>query len=211
MKASNIISINCGGKIFQTTTDTISKCEMLTAQYNNISEEETLFLDKDPKIFRYVLQIMRGDLEFKDAPSHIKKRLYSMMEYLLMHDYIKNEIFFQVDPDSYRFKRNKTIAVVSRHNYRAEFGIRVWEGDALEKIKIVLNKHEEISRLHASIYFEDKEILSEEYLVVDQICTIYANIEFLKPCYDLSLRYEVKMKNYDNSDGYCRDRITIYS
>ncbi len=48
-----MIKINVGGKVFETTNDTINKCSAI-----EVSDE--IFLDHDPKVFRKTLNILRG-------------------------------------------------------------------------------------------------------------------------------------------------------
>tara|TARA_R110001632_G_scaffold64406_2_gene153081 strand:+ start:3005 stop:3655 length:651 start_codon:yes stop_codon:yes gene_type:complete len=97
MKAADIISINCGGKIFQTTPNTLAKSDLLVAQYNQISDDEKdLFLDKDPKTFYYILEIMREDLEFEDIPYQFKQKVFKLLDFLLMQYVIEHEHWFRI-------------------------------------------------------------------------------------------------------------------
>lgn len=60
----NNVYLNIGGKQFVTNIDTLTKCQYFNAIVNingniNSSQEKPYFIDRDPKIFRHVLNLLR--------------------------------------------------------------------------------------------------------------------------------------------------------
>lgn len=78
-----MIKLNIGGQIFITTAETInSEYSMLTAMIKNENPasmvEGALFIDRDPNVFRWILNYLRG--------SKILPKKYSTDMYLLLEE-----------------------------------------------------------------------------------------------------------------------------
>ena len=209
MKSSNIISINCGGRIFQTTPDTIGTCEMLTVQYNQIAEDQTLFLDKDPKVFSYVLEMMRGDMTFKETPNKIKKRLFVLLEFLLMRDMIKDEVWFRLNPDfKSSYCHTPTARTIRPSTSQCYFDVR--KGSKINNFEITFEGSVDKAWLTLNLSISGRYLSEFAGIVNKNIFVFDVNIELLRDS-EISLYTKIndpsKMCNLD-FDFYV-DKITM--
>uniref|UniRef100_A0A1I7T5X7 BTB domain-containing protein n=1 Tax=Caenorhabditis tropicalis TaxID=1561998 RepID=A0A1I7T5X7_9PELO len=87
---SKIINLNIGGTVFQTTKDTLTRFEgMFRTMFETevpLEKDETgsIFIDRDPKHFRLILNFMRdGRIVLPDSESEIEEILIESSYYLL--------------------------------------------------------------------------------------------------------------------------------
>lgn len=179
MKASNIISINVGGKIFQTTPDTLAISPVLVAQHNNIGDDETLFLDKDPKIFRFVLELMRGDSEFDDIPYRYKRKVINFIDFLLMRNVIQDVKFFRIEnPNSNEGDLINMISVSSYHSDQTYFNVKA--GDRVAKIMLKIDQFCKGMIVRLTVQCENKIIFIFERIPQTPNPTFEVNLEFVQ-------------------------------
>lgn len=100
------ISINVGGQLFETTTETLKQARYFEALLNRWLQQEEIFIDRSPHIFKHVLSLLRdptydypakyaSELEFYGidavlAPNHlsiINQNIIMLYEVLDTIDY----------------------------------------------------------------------------------------------------------------------------
>lgn len=67
------IKLNVGGKIFETTTETLLTCnyfEALLKRFPLKDKSEPIFIDRPPHIFKHVLSLMRDPQYYYPAEYH---------------------------------------------------------------------------------------------------------------------------------------------
>lgn len=156
MKGSNLVKLNVGGQKFTTTYETLSKSQVLTAKHRNTTagvENVVIYLDKDPKIFAYVLNIMRGDLLFQDVPFKHKKHVYALMDYLLVAA-VTAESFYC--PDSAAPTRSIFASESGTRNYR----FYLEPGDAVRQLFIRVDQVFKDMYVDITVKCQGKTVLS---------------------------------------------------
>lgn len=53
------ITLNVGGKVFQTKKETLSRCKFFRDMLSDCDEQPTIFVDCDPDNFRHILEYLR--------------------------------------------------------------------------------------------------------------------------------------------------------
>lgn len=95
MNPTDLVRLNVGGRKFTTSQDTLSRSGMLTALWNNNESRDYLYLDKDPEVFNFVLNIMRGDLLFDDIPHSAKWLVFQAIDYFLVPNVTEKVMYFR--------------------------------------------------------------------------------------------------------------------
>jgi len=89
------VKLDVGGKLFSTTISTLTKYpdSMLGAMFSGRydlqkNEEDCVFIDRDPKYFRYVLDFLRNDeIDYPSDKVEVKK-IYRELEYFGLKEII---------------------------------------------------------------------------------------------------------------------------
>ncbi len=86
-----IVTLNIGGCLFQTSKETLEKEEtFFKSLMKNNYEEHTIFVDRDPAFFRYILNWLRGSRVLPDDKS-ILVELYEEADFYCI-EHMKREI-----------------------------------------------------------------------------------------------------------------------
>ena len=90
--ASEIVSINVGGKVFQTSPKTM--CKYPNSKLGKMYQEgkkiknRNFFLDEDPKYFRVVLNFLRKDKVTLEEP-HLFNGILDLAKNLELHELVE--------------------------------------------------------------------------------------------------------------------------
>ena len=108
MNSSERITLNVGGKVFITSMNTLDKFPVLAGIIKNWNseDEKTIYLDKDPKAFAWVLNIMREEVSFEDVPEEMQSRVISQLKYFCIDFEISTQ---KPDSNIKPYKINSTI------------------------------------------------------------------------------------------------------
>jgi hypothetical protein len=112
MEKTKIIKFNCGGELFSVSSETISKyndCllyKMISGHFIE-SQQEEIFIDKDPRVFRAIINLMRND-ELFIPPGVSKKEMIFELDYynLLCKTNIIPKGDFWCNNDIFKLSRN---------------------------------------------------------------------------------------------------------
>lgn len=81
-----IVILDIGGTTFKTTTSTLINSpffeNFLKRRWR--PDNNVLFIDKDPKIFYYVLEYMRGDLEMSSLKRSLHDRVAKQLDFFML-------------------------------------------------------------------------------------------------------------------------------
>lgn len=130
---SEIVTLDVGGTIFKTRRDTLKKMPMIDKMLDFPSKkiEETLFLDRDPKIFEILLGLARGwplsSIEYlPDFQQHILR---------IEGDYLQMDIFQLSQNFRFKFAQSNEHATITND-------MTVYTMGKLEKMNSILGDKE---------------------------------------------------------------------
>lgn len=198
---NNIIYINVGGKHFETTKETLSFCPYFQGIINfsgslNCTKETPHFIDRDPKIFRHVLNLLRNpdygypikyldELEFYGF--NIKEIRNLIQE--------KNKIIsFAVFPILCEPMENVIIDVPTKVNSKVRSYIK--DAPGVTFFNSVFSRHTDFEQLHTKSWFY-KTSSWTHYILGD---FILVDIYLLIPSY-----YYKKLGHFTITIGYGLD------
>lgn len=81
------IKINVGGKIFETTKETLSSCEFFKSMFNNNfsiekDDNNVIFISRSPKYFKYILEYLSGyEIDITDIDEITKNNINNDCKY----------------------------------------------------------------------------------------------------------------------------------
>lgn len=83
---SGIVIVDVGGTTFKTTVSTLAESPFFSNFLKRRwrPDNNVLFVDKDPKIFYYVLEYMRGDLEMSRLERSLRQRVAKQLDFFML-------------------------------------------------------------------------------------------------------------------------------
>ncbi|CAI4225806.1 unnamed protein product [Auanema sp. JU1783] len=72
----NPVNVNIGGKLFSTTEETLLKIPKILSYVKDGIPIETLFIDRDPEVFKYILNFVRDNRVIMPDDNLITALLY---------------------------------------------------------------------------------------------------------------------------------------
>lgn len=141
MNPESVCRLNVGGTKFITSRETLLKSSFMESYMKNwssnaSSDDKTIYLDVDGKIFRYVLEYLRGDLQLDDVPYKIIHRFLRMLEYFCINYSFPTYIKVNKEP----FGPYHTMPI-NAYRYADEGDLHFKKGDRIVGIKIFPIKH----------------------------------------------------------------------
>jgi hypothetical protein len=179
----NIVALNIGGKLFATRKETLLSpkdslfCDII--QSNRFKLDKEIFIDRDPKLFPYILEFLRsGNINFKRFNQENKDALLREAEYYGIKDLSNNihEInkpikFISFDINLPYLVNDKTIG---SNNLEDIIDLSKNEGicaNAPARIIIELNQEWEFAEIEVGGYMGDKSNWNHKKIEIAKIYT----------------------------------------
>lgn len=221
------IYLDVGGQIFETLKDKLIQCSYFEALFsfnekscnnnNNFTKEKPYFIDRDPKIFRHILNLLRNpSYNFPQKSQYLDELDYYGMKFKINENLEenKNDLLFDFvkhkdDHQTSEFLINVGLIkdfyiILSENDFKSP--------DDLETIKIMvkfwINKKEYYysSSLDFLFMTSKKEIISYKKKYYIPISILQTNIDYFINHYETSLTITISRNNYY---FYSRNRYKV--
>tara|TARA_B100001989_G_scaffold252812_1_gene236365 strand:+ start:1520 stop:1867 length:348 start_codon:yes stop_codon:yes gene_type:complete len=114
---TEIVTLNVGGCLYQTSKETLSKNNnYFRALVEHSSCEDIIFIDRDPSLFRYILNWLRGTTVLPDDTLSLKELLMESDFYCM--EEMKNEIVEKLTTSTTYLEEMKRFANELKYAYR---------------------------------------------------------------------------------------------
>lgn len=114
---TEVITLNIGGCIYQTSKETLKKNDTyFRALVEHSNCEDIIFVDRDPSLFRYILNWLRGTTVLPDDTLSLKELLMES-DFYCMED-MKNEITVKLASSTTYLEEMKRFANELKYTYR---------------------------------------------------------------------------------------------
>ena len=117
IKMTEIVVLNVGGCLYQTSKETLLKYDnYFRALVEHGNCEDIIFIDRDPSLFRYILNWLRGTTVLPDDTLSLKELLMES-DFYCMED-MKNEISVRIATSTTTLEEMKRLANELKWVYR---------------------------------------------------------------------------------------------
>lgn len=114
---TEVVTLNIGGCFYQTSKETLRKNNTyFRALVENSNCEDVIFVDRDPYLFRYILNWLRGTTVLPDDTISLKELLMES-DFYCMED-MKNEIVVRLASSTTYLEELKRFANELKYTYR---------------------------------------------------------------------------------------------